>query len=166
MTPLRRVLLAAFMLVTVTTTAAAQATIFLVRHAERADGGSMGTTEDPSISAAGRARAKWLATMLKDTKLTEVFATQYKRTQQTALPTAQAQGLTVTTINSDRTASLVERLKGATGTVLVVGHSGSVPEIIAALGITTPVTIDETEFDNFFVVLTGAEPRLLRFRYR
>jgi phosphohistidine phosphatase SixA len=167
MTMFKRALLIGLMLAATATAASAQATIFLVRHAERNDSGAGGMGSDPPLSAAGRARAASLAGVLKDTKLTAVFATEFKRTQQTAAPTAQAQQLTVTTVPADKTAALVEKLKGATGAVLVVGHSDTVPEVIAALGVTTPVTISDTEFDNLFIVLTGAQPaRMVRVRYK
>ena len=147
-------------------TAGAQTTIFLVRHAERADAGGGGMAADPALSAVGRARAQSLAGMLKDTKLTAVFSTELKRTQQTATPTAQAQHLTVTTVPSVKTAALVEKLKAATGAVLVVGHSNTVPEIVAGLGIATPVTIDDQDFDNLFIVTTGEHSSLVRLRYK
>jgi phosphohistidine phosphatase SixA len=163
---LKRAALLALILSTTATAAVAQTTILLVRHAERADSGSGGRSSDPSLSAAGRARALRLAEVLKDTKLTAVFATEFKRTQQTAAPTAKAQHLTVTTMPADQTATLVNKLKAATGTVLVVGHSNSVPEVMTALGVTPPVTIADGEFDNLFIVITGTPPRLVRLRYK
>jgi phosphohistidine phosphatase SixA len=163
---LKRALLAGLILAATAAAAAAQTTIFLVRHAERSDSGAGGMASDPALSAAGRARAAALAAMLRDTKLTAVFATEFKRTQQTATPTAEAQHLTVSTVPADKTAALVEKLKAASGSVLVVGHSNTVPEVIAALGVTTPVTITDSEFDNLFIVVTGAPPRLVRLRYK
>jgi broad specificity phosphatase PhoE len=160
-----------FVLLSAPLTAHAQSgpAIFLVRHAERADsGGAAPTTmaNDPELSATGHARAKSLATVLKDAGITQVFATEVKRTQQTATPTAQGLGLTVTTVPSKDVTGLVDKLKKATGNVLVVGHSNTVPEIIRALGITPPITISETEFDNLFVLVPGAQPRLVRLHYQ
>jgi phosphohistidine phosphatase SixA len=163
---LKRAVLFALVLFTTATAAIAQTTVFLVRHAERADSGSGGMSSDPVLSAAGRARALRLAEVLKDTKLTAVFATEFKRTQQTAAPTAKAQHLTVTTVPADQTATLVDKLKAATGAVLVVGHSNTVPEVMTALGVTAPVTIDDNEFDNLFIVITGTPPRFVRLRYK
>ena len=60
----------------------------------------------------------------------------------------------------------MDKLKAATGAVLVVGHSNSVPEVMTALGVTPPVTIADTEFDNLFIVTTGTPPRLVRLRYK
>ena len=87
----------------------AQRVIVVVRHAERSDAGSGGMAADPELSAAGQARAKALAAMLKDEKLTAIDPTEYKRTQQTAAPTASAQGLTTTTIEASDTPALLAR---------------------------------------------------------
>ena len=163
---LKRAVFLALFLSTTATAALAQTTIFLVRHAERADSGAGGMASDPTLSAAGRARAIRLAEVLKDTKLTAVFATEFKRTQQTAAPTAKAQHLTVTTVPADETATLVNKLKAATGAVLVVGHSNSVPEVLTALGVTTSIKIDDAEFDNLFIVITDTPPRFVRLRYK
>ena len=149
--------------------AAAQQTVFLVRHAERADsspGTSPTMAADPDLSEAGRARAEHLAEALKDAKITAIFATEFKRTQQTAAPLAKALGLTVKVLSSNSEASLIADLKAAKGNVLVVGHSNTVPEIIKRLGVTTAVSIGDNDFDNLFVVSTGTHPSLLRLHYR
>jgi phosphohistidine phosphatase SixA len=155
--------------VSVAAPALAQSSVFLVRHAERADtaGGAAPTmAADPSLSDTGRQRAEALATMLKDAGITAIYATEFKRTQETAAPLAKALGLTVTTVPSKDTNGLVEKLKAATTNVLVVGHSNTVPEVVKALGISTPVKIDDNEYDNLFVVTTGAQPRLIRLHFR
>lgn len=149
--------------------AAAQATIFLVRHAERADAGtpSAGTMgNDPDLSDVGRQRAASLAAMLADAQITAIYATEYKRTRQTAEPLARALKLEVTTVKANESSRLVELLKGASGSALVVGHSNTVPEIMKALGVAMPVTIAESEYDNLFVVTMGATPGVVRLRYR
>lgn len=149
--------------------AAAQPTIVLVRHAERADtaqGTSPTMAADPDLSAAGRARADSLATALKDAKITAVYATEFKRTQQTAGPLAKALGLTVTIVTSKNEPELIDRLKKSKGNVLVVGHSNTVPEILKALGVTAPVTIGDNDFDNMFLVTLSSPPAWLRLHYR
>src|SRR5262245_18994088 len=65
----------------------AQKLVFVVRHAERADAGMQAQT-DPPLSAAGEARAQKLAAMLADAGVENIFATQFKRTQDTAKPLA------------------------------------------------------------------------------
>jgi broad specificity phosphatase PhoE len=58
-------------------------------------------------------------------------------------------------------------LKHAGGTVLVVGHSNTVPAIIGALGAPQPRDLCDSEYDQLFVVIIGdaGPPRLVRSRY-
>jgi broad specificity phosphatase PhoE len=147
--------------------AAAQDTVFLVRHAERADGLPGATpSADPSLSDVGRARAASLATLLKDADIRAIFVTEFKRTQETAAPLAESLKITPTTAVSKDPAALVEQLKKIGGNVLVVGHSNTVPEIIKALGAGPPVTIGDNDFDNLFIVTPGKPPRVLRLHFR
>ena len=110
---------------------------------------------DPDLSEAGRARAASLAAMLKDAGVSAIFVTEFKRTQQTAAPLAKALGITPTVVPAKDTAGLAARLKKATGNVLVVGHSNTVPEVITAIGVAKPVSVADTEFDNLFIVHTS-----------
>jgi phosphohistidine phosphatase SixA len=163
----RTTLVVLTMIASLATPAFAQSTIFIVRHAERADGGgaaSMNT--DPDLSDAGRRRAESLSTVLKDAQIVTIFVTEFKRTQQTAAPLARALGIELTAISSRDTASLVKKLESAPGNVLVVGHSNTVPEILTGLGVTTPVTIGDSDYDNLFIVTRGSgPPRLLHLHY-
>jgi hypothetical protein len=40
------------------------------------------------------------------------------------------------------------------------------PDIIKALGISEPVNISESDYDNLFVVVLGEKPYLIRLHYR
>lgn len=148
-------------LLVVPAVAAAQQLVIVVRHAERADGGTppMGGTADPPLSAAGKTRADKLATMLSSSGVTAIYATEFVRTQQTAAPVAAALKLTTTIKSSSDTAALVDELKTkhAHDIVLIVGHSNTVPAIIKALGGPT-VTVADDEYDKLFVLVpaTGA----------
>ena len=149
--------------------ALAQTSVFLVRHAERADraaGASAMMAADPDLSAAGRGRAASLATALKDAGITAIFATQFKRTQQTAEPLAAAVGVKVVTIPSKDTRALIAAIRAAHGNVLVVGHSDTVPDVIKGLGVETPLEIADREYDNLFVVTLNEKPTFLRLHYR
>ncbi|MEP6820767.1 MAG: phosphoglycerate mutase family protein [Chthoniobacterales bacterium] len=137
--------------------------IFLVRHAEKATGGD---AKDPDLSEAGRARAASLAAILKDTQLTAIYATEFKRTQQTAKPLADAAHLEVTTVHAKETSDLVATLQQANGNVLIVGHSNTLPEIIKALGVASPPVIEDAEYDNVFLLLPGTPVQLLRLHFR
>lgn len=150
-------------------TAAAQGTVFLVRHAERADAGKApppGTKADPSLSATGRARAAALADMLKDAAISAIFVTEYKRTQETAAPLAKILSLTPLTVGSGEATNLIAKVRQIAGNVLVVGHSNTVPEVIKGLGVATEVTIGDNDYDNLFIVTAGPPPRVVRLHYR
>jgi len=165
----KRILMTLLLTVVVAAPAAAQPTIFLVRHAERADtkeGSAPTMAADPDLSPAGRNRAAYLATVLKDANITAIYVTEFKRTQQTAAPLAKALGLTVKTVSASNTADLLKQLESSQGNVLVVGHSNTVPEVVRGLGVASVVAIGDAEFDNLIVVTLGAKPALLRLHYR
>jgi phosphohistidine phosphatase SixA len=146
----------------------AQQTVFVVRHAERADaaaGSSPMMASDPDLSEAGKARAQSLAAALKDAKITAIYTTQYKRTRQTAEPLAAVLGLQLSVVPAADVAGLIAKVK-AGGNALVVGHSNTVGEIVAALGVAEPVKLADDEYDNLLIVLPGARPALVRLHFR
>lgn len=165
----RTLLLTAAAVLTLAATAGAQNAIFVVRHAERADavsGGPPMMASDPDLSDTGRARAASLAVALKDSGITAIYTTEYKRTRQTAEPLAKALGIEPTVVAARDMVGLIEKLKAATGNVLVVGHSNTVGDVIAKLGVTNPVKLTDEEYDNLFVVVRGEKPTLLRLHFR
>lgn len=145
--------------------ASAQEIVYLVRHAERADGGSMSATAetDPLLSDIGRARAERLATMLAESGISAIYATQYHRTRDTGQPLAAKLGLAVQTNPSRDTPGLVAKLKAshANDIVLVIGHSNSVPDVIKALG-GPEFTMADDEYGTLFVFVpaTGVLSRI------
>lgn len=127
-------------------------TIVLVRHAERPPGA------DPDLSPEGRQRAGDLARALERADVRAIFHTTFKRTRQTAESLAARTGVTLTEVPvaADATAhvtDVVQRMLAFGGkTVVYVGHSNTVPAVIAALGITPAPTIPETEYNHFYIV--------------
>ncbi len=167
---MKRPILVYLILACLTALAQAEPTaIFIVRHAERMDaatGPQMKMASDPDLSEAGRLRAESLGYALKDSAITAIYVTEYKRTQQTAAPLAKAIGISATIVPAKETGALIAKLQSANGNVLVIGHSNTLPEIIKALGITSPVTLADSEYDNLFVVMPGSPARLIRLHYR
>lgn len=147
------------------TAAPVSTSIFVVRHAEKADP----SDPDTPLSAAGEARAHVLATTLKGKGVKVVFATEFKRTQQTAAPTAQGAGVEVTVITNAERAKMIERVNTVPmgSAVLIVGHSNTVPEIVRELSGETVDGINEDEFDNLYEVVFEADgrKRLVRSKY-
>lgn len=135
--------------------------IFIVRHAEKATTGG----NDPALSPQGQKRAKALANILKDSQITAVFVTEFKRTQETAAPTARAAHVSPTVIPANNIGVLVEKLRTLNGNALVVGHGNTIPDLLRALGIATPVSIPEDDYAEIFAVVRGDALQLLRLHY-
>lgn len=144
---------------------ALETVVVVVRHAEK----RAMPSDDPPLSDAGRNRAKALAHVLADAGVTAIFATQFQRTHQTIEPTAQALGIPVTQVDATKIEMLVgqvlEEHRGEV--VLVAGHSNTVPEIIAALGGGKIPPIDESAFDDLFIVTVpkNGSARILHLKY-
>ena len=126
-------------------------TVILVRHAEKVIDPN---NPDVDLSPAGQARAQELVRMFGDAGINAIYATQYKRTLETAKPLADKLGLPVNQVNSKSTADLLAQIRSQhSGQVIFIsGHNNTVPEIIAALGGPTYPTIPETEYDNLYIV--------------
>ena len=126
--------------------------IYLVRHAEKADDG----TNDPPLSEAGERRAATLARMFADAGLTAVHTTAYRRTRATAAPIAAALGLTPREYDARALEAFAQRLAGAGGRHLVVGHSNTTPELVRLLG-GTAEPMAESEYGRFYEVTIAAD---------
>ncbi|HSJ23289.1 MAG TPA: phosphoglycerate mutase family protein [Longimicrobiales bacterium] len=139
-------------------------TVVLVRHAEKVD-----DSRDPALSEAGHRRAEALADILADAGVSAIYTTQFQRTVQTAAPLAQRLGVAAQVVPASggtHAADVAARVREhREGTVVVVGHSNTVPDIIATLG--GPVlTIGDDEYDHLFILrLTADGVRIIRARY-
>lgn len=144
----------------------AATTFVIVRHAEK----STDDAQDPSLSETGKARAQSLARLLADAPLSAAYATGYRRTQQTAQPAADAHGIRITIHDAKISATtLASQLRAAHahGTVLVVGHSNTVPGIVTALSAQPVDGISDDQYDLVYRVRIGpdGETTLTRDRY-
>lgn len=163
---LRRLALAAVLTLCATGTALAQATtVVVVRHAEKVD-----DSADPLLSEAGNARAHALAEALAHAGVTAILTTQYERTRSTAAPLGERVGVApIVVAAAGRThvndvAARVREL--GPGTIVVVGHSNTVPAIVRALGGPDVGEIPDSAYDDMFVLtLDEKGTRLIRTRY-
>ena len=135
--------------------------VFITRHAEKASPGG----KDPDLSVEGQKRADALAHILKDSQIRSVFVTEFKRTQETAAPTARAAQVSPTVVPASDIGALVQKLRALNGNALVVGHGNTIPDLLRALGIATPVSIPEDDYNEIFAVLVGEAPQLVRLHY-
>lgn len=138
-------------------------TIFLVRHAEQ-----VSAAPDAALTPAGEKRAECLASMLKEAGIKQIYVTDMKRTQQTAAPLARALKLTPTILPVKDPNTLIRNLTYAgTGNVLVVGHSDTLPFVLARMHAGTVPEIAANEYDRMFVVsiVEGAGTPVATLRY-
>ena len=130
-----------------------EATFLVVRHAEKAT--DPGSPRDPPLSAAGEARARALATRLSATPLVAVYATPWRRTRDTAAAAAAAHRLAVRSEDppDDATAyARTLRARHRAGTVLIVGHSNTVPALVAALCDCDAPALGDADYGDLFLI--------------
>ena len=140
-------------------------TIIVVRHAEKINDPS---NPNPDLTPAGQARAQELARVLANSGITKIFASQYGRTQQTVQPLANTLQLQITQVEAQDTQELIRQIDKHRGeTILVSGHSNSVPGIIEALGGGRVPDIPDSEHDNLYVlsIYRYGKAKVTRLRY-
>ncbi len=144
---------------------AADLTFIVVRHAEKMTAENSGTAfdaKDPPLTEQGAQRAAALASALRSYPLVAAYATPFQRTLATAVPTARAFGLSVQSYEANQAAAeLVTSLRQQykTGAVLVVGHSNTVPAIVAELCRCTAPPLVDTDYGDRFEVRIDANGR-------
>src|SRR5206468_12221608 len=121
--------------------------VVLVRHGEKA----AQPAADPPLTAAGEARAEALSEYTRSLPVAAVISTDFARTRGTAAPLAQRLGLTPEIVDARAPdhAQLVAQgilARHRHQTVVVVGHSNTVPDIAAALGAPRPPPICDNEY--------------------
>jgi 2,3-bisphosphoglycerate-dependent phosphoglycerate mutase len=126
-------------------------TVILVRHAEKK---LEPDNQDPDLTPEGSARAQEIARVFAGAGINAIYATQYKRTQQTVKPLADRVGVPVTLLNSRQTEELVNQIQTTHRgqTIFIAGHNNSVPAIVSVLSNEKFPDIPETEYDNLFIV--------------
>ncbi len=151
-------------------------TVLLVRHAEK----DSIPTGNPSLTTQGRERAEALSHLLGNAGITSIVTTEVRRTRETATPLAQLLNITPAVIPVIWTRSTPRKVSpeyytslakyihaNEGGTILVVGHSNTIPELIRVLGGPSDIIINESEFDHVYtLVLQGGAPlKVMDLRY-
>lgn len=164
---MKRLLLATALSMLTAAPALAQ-TIIIVRHAEKVD-----ASADPALSEAGQARAQALSDALREAHPVLVLTSPLQRTIQTAAPTAEYHSAPSEPVSLDgggaaHVAATIARIRALPedATVLVVGHSNTVPLIARGLGYAEAADMPECEYDRMTVLrLDGGETRADVLRY-
>jgi broad specificity phosphatase PhoE len=139
--------------------------VVLARHADRVAGQA-----PDELSATGVARSQELAHVLQKAGVSAIIHSDTNRAAQSAAPVAAATGITPTVLPAKDFAAIASEVRNHPGgTVLIVGHSNTVPAIVAALGGPQLPDLGDREFDDLLVLTlcrcNGRQPRLLHLQY-
>ena len=131
--------------------------VYLTRHAEKLH---LEGNRDPDLSELGLARAQRIADMFAKIKVDHLFSTNYKRTQQTLMPLSKAKSLAITPYDPRKGEDFIKQIKTnyCQQTLLIAGHSNTVPDMLQALGVKFDVKIGDYSFKHQpGIVLSEAE---------
>lgn len=139
-------------------------TVVVFRHAE-AEPESAGPQRQ--LTGRGQERALAMAQLLGDTAVTTIYTTKLARTRLTAEPLARARNVPLVELE-DVTATMTAVAAAPWGsTLVVVGHSNTVPQIVAGLsGQPFPAGLAVTHDQMWVVTLDrGGSASTLRLSY-
>lgn len=100
---------------------------YFIRHAEK---DRKANTNDPHLLSAGIQRANHWAKVLKNKNIEMVYSTNYKRTIETARPTAEQAHVKIELYEPNHLYSKDFQQKTAGKNVLIVGHQDTTPLFI------------------------------------
>ena len=136
--------------------------IYIVRHAEKESG------KDPVLTAAGNARAGDLMRALKNESIQKIYVSRTRRSQMTGDSMRIQLGIdtvhyTADTLCDNLVAAIMEH-RDFGKTILVIGHSNTIPKIIRKLGVLDYPQADlpDNEFDNLFLVTYKKEKAIVK----
>ena len=135
----------------------ARPNIYVMRHLQKAPG------PDPVLSQEGQLFAARLIDRFKDDPPSAIYVSATRRAQMTAAPLAARLGIMPKIYDPADTPGLVARVKSEPGTVLIVGHSNTVPDIVEQLGGPRPSDIAEDRFGDIWHV-SGTRPKVTQDR--
>ena len=103
--------------------------VYLLRHTEREDY----SEQNSPLSKDGLQRANSLVQVIGNTPVQAIYTTRLKRTIETATPLATSKKIAIQQIPKNRIDSLMSKIcnDNAGGTLVVVGHSGTIPKILS-----------------------------------
>jgi broad specificity phosphatase PhoE len=119
---------------------------FVIRHFQKEVG------NDPRLTPKGQANAVRLAERLSGERIVAVYSTDTRRTRETAAPTVTKLGLMVALYPATDYAALAQRVASQPESVLIVGHSNTVPDIVAHFSGAPQPPMDESQYGTLFVV--------------
>ncbi|WP_426063230.1 phosphoglycerate mutase family protein [Flavobacterium sp. DSP2-3-1] len=123
-------------------------TYYFIRHAEKVD-----NSQNPDLSEKGLKRAELWNKIFSEVDFDEIYSTDYKRTIQTASPTATAKKIQIKLYNP-KTLNIESFKKETLGKkVLIVGHSNTTPKFVyQMINQKIYADIEDGTFGNLYMV--------------
>ena len=126
-------------------------TYYLIRHAEKDT--SDATNVNPDLNQIGLERAKKWASVFTPVSLNAIYSTDFRRTKQTAKPTANSKNLPTYAFDTSRMYDAGFKYNTSGKSVLVVGHSNTTPQLAnMILGEEKYPLIDENNYSNLYII--------------
>jgi phosphohistidine phosphatase SixA len=128
-------------------------TIYFIRHAEKTD-----SSKNPDLSSVGLERAAHWGKIFSETTFDAIYSTDFKRTQQTAAPTAENKKLDITLYDAKSLDFDKFKSDNLGKTILVVGHSNTTPDFVNKLiNQNVYAAIEDTNFGNLYIVTLNGD---------
>jgi broad specificity phosphatase PhoE len=134
------------------------ATFYVMRHLDTAAG-----LADPGLTEEGKRKAQLLADSFPGQPPSSIFVSNTRRARETAAPLAARLGITPRIYDPANTPALIAELMKEPPPILIVGHSNTVPDIVAALGGARPAPIAQDQFGDLWTV-SGSRHTVTRTR--
>ncbi|HST35266.1 MAG TPA: phosphoglycerate mutase family protein [Allosphingosinicella sp.] len=135
--------------------------IYVVRHLNTPAG-----QRDPDLLPEGQRVAQLLATWFGRERIQAIYVSDFRRTRQTAAPLATRLGLTPLVYDPADTPGLIARVRAGPLPALIVGHSNTVPDIVAALGGERPAPLVHEDFGDIWRVAPDGTTARMRVEAR
>jgi broad specificity phosphatase PhoE len=155
--PLAALLLFALAACATAPTVPATPSYYVMRHLQKAEG------PDPGLTDEGRANARRLIAFFAADPPRAIYVSTTRRARDTAAPLAAKLRVRIRRYDPADAPRLIARVMKERGPVLIVGHSNTVPEIVARLGGERPPALAETDFGDVWH-LWGMPRRTERLR--
>ena len=124
-----------------------QPSIYVMRHLHTPKGAT-----DPDLTAEGLRYAAAVSEWFRRDPPNVIYVSSTRRAQQTAAPLAQRLSITPKIYDPRDTPGLIAAVIKEPGSVLIVGHSNTVPDIVAALGGARPGPLVHEDFGDIWHV--------------
>ena len=124
--------------------------VYLFRHAEKQ---IIKGEKNPELTKTGFSRAAALADSLKSIQNGVIFSSEFSRTQQTVNPLSEKWETEVMIHSAHDPEGQVERaLDNCRKTVIISGHSNTLPNLIKLFGVDDEITIEDSQYGDLFMI--------------